>query len=136
MTGERTWVTPEAHRRLVEELDALTARGDDVDAPARARIVELRAILDSVEVGTRPDDGLVESGMRVTVRAVSDDTETVFVLGDRELLGHDLGEDVTVLSTRSPLGAAVDGRYVGDEVTFTTPRGERAVTITAATPVS
>ncbi len=136
MTGERTWVTPEAHRRLVDELDALAARGEDIEARDRARMVELRAILDTVEVGTRPDDGLVESGMRVTVHAVTDGAETVFVLGDRELLGHDLGDDVTVLSVRSPLGAAVDGRHVGDEVTFTTPRGERAVKITAATPVS
>lgn len=136
MTGERTWVTPEAHRRLVDELDALAARGEDIEARDRARMVELRAILDTVEVGTRPDDGLVESGMHVTVHAVTDGAETVFVLGDRELLGHDLGDDVTVLSVRSPLGAAVDGRHVGDEVTFTTPRGERAVKITAATPVS
>lgn len=136
VAGELTWVTPEAHRRLVDELDALTSRGSDVDATGRARMVELRAILNSVEVGTRPDDGLVESGMRVIVRAVADGAQTEFVLGDRRLLGHDLGEAVTVLSVESPLGAAVDGRHVGDEVTFTTPRGERAVSIIAATPVS
>ncbi|MFN3866671.1 MAG: GreA/GreB family elongation factor [Demequina sp.] len=135
MADERTWVTPEAHRRLVEELDGLTARGDDADAKARARIVELSTILDSVEVGTRPDDGLVETGMRVTVRSVEDSTETVFVLGARDLLGDDLGDDVTVLSQESPLGAAVDGRHVGDEVTFVTPRGERAIVIVGATPV-
>lgn len=135
MAEERTWVTPEAHRRLVEELEGLTARGTDADATELARMVELRTILDSVEVGTRPDDGLVETGMHVTVRGVDDATETSFVLGDRALLGSDLGDDVTVLSQESPLGAAVDGRHVGDQVTFTTPRGDRAVIITGASPV-
>ncbi|WP_301142191.1 GreA/GreB family elongation factor [Demequina muriae] len=135
MAEERTWVTPEAHRRLVDELEGLTARGDDADASARARIVELRTLLDSVEVGTRPDDGLVETGMRVTVRSVEDGTETAFVLGDRALLGHDIAGDVTVFSPESPVGAAVDGRHVGDQVTFTTPRGDRDIVIVGATPV-
>ncbi|MFW7414674.1 GreA/GreB family elongation factor [Demequina sp. SO4-18] len=135
MAQETTWVTPEAHARLVAELGSLVDRGDSADATARARIVELRTILGSVEVGTRPDDGLVETGMRVTVRSVEDSVETSFVLGDRALLGHDLGADVTVLSQESPLGAAVDGRHVGDQVTFTTPRGDRSVLIAGASPV-
>lgn len=135
MADERTWVTPEAHRRLVEEFEGLSALGEEAEAPARARLVELRSILDSVEVGTRPDDGLVEAGMNVTVRSAEDSTETAFVLGDRALLGDDLGADVTVLSPKSPLGKAVNGRNVGDEVTFTAPRGERTVVIVDASPV-
>lgn len=136
MADERTWVTPEAHSRLSDELERLEARGADADATERARLVELRALLSHVEIGTRPDDGLVESGMRVTVRGVEDGVETVFVLGDRMLLADDLGDGVTILSPESPLGGAVDGRKVGEEVTFTAPRGERTVLIVSATPVS
>ena len=130
-----TWVTPETHRRLVDELESLRARGRDASAADRARIVELSATLDSVDVGTRPDDGLVETGMQVTVRGVDDGVETTFVLGDRMLLGSALGEDVTVLSQGSPLGAATDGRYVGDTVTVDAPRGKRTVLIVGATPI-
>lgn len=135
MTNQRNWVTPEAHERLTEELESLRARGKEVDGADRARIVELSAILEAVEVTTRPDDGLVETGMKVTVRGVDDDVETTFVLGDRKLLGNALGEDMTVLSQGSPLGSAVDGRYVGDTATFNTPRGERTVLIVAVTPI-
>lgn len=136
MAEETTWVTPEAHSRLVDELATLEARGADADADERARLVELRTLLSNVEIGTRPDDGLVESGMHVTVRGLEDSVETSFVLGDRALLADDLGDDVTILSTQSPLGAAVDGRRVGEEVTFVAPRGNRTIVIVAASPVS
>lgn len=136
MADERTWVTPEAHSRLSDELARLEARGAEADAGQRARLVELRTLLSHVEIGTRPDDGLVESGMRVTVRGVDDGTEMVFVLGDRMLLADDLGDDVTILSVQSPLGGAVDGRRVGEEVTFVAPRGDRTILIVSATPVS
>lgn len=136
MADERTWVTPEAHSRLSDELARLEARGAEADAGQRARLVELRTLLSHVEIGTRPDDGLVESGMRVTVRGVDDGTEMVFVLGDRMLLADDLGDDVTILSVQSPLGGAVDGRRVGEEVTFVAPRGDRTIRIVSATPVS
>ena len=136
MADERTWVTPEAHSRLSDELVRLEARGADADADERARLVELRTLLSHVEIGTRPDDGLVESGMRVVIRGVEDGVETVFVLGDRMLLADDLGDGVTILSIQSPLGGAVDGRRVGEEVTFVTPRGDRTILIVSATPVS
>ena len=131
----RTWVTPEAHSRLLDELESLRARGRDASAADRARMVELSATLDSVDVDTRPDDGLVESGMEVTVRGVDDNVETTFVLGDRLLLGSALGEDITVLSQGSPLGAAIDGHYVGDTVSVDAPRGKRTVLIVSATPI-
>ncbi|MGJ9413029.1 transcription elongation factor GreA [Aeromicrobium sp. CF4.19] len=144
------WVTQEAYDRLAEELEHL--KGDvraDITAKIAAardegdlkenggyhaareeqgkiegRIRQLEDMLRRAEVGDKPaDDGLVEAGMRVTIR-FSGDTETeTFLLGSRELLSMDSAVDLDVYSPTSPLGAALLGHQVGDEVSYEAPNG-------------
>lgn len=65
-------------------------------------------------------------GARVDIEDEDGDAATWTILGEDEV---DTGAHV--ISYVSPLGKALLGRRVGDDVTFTTPRGKRTVTITA-----
>jgi transcription elongation factor GreA len=123
-------MTPAAFAALEAELAELTAKADDAD---QARVLELRELIRNAEVGTKPDDGLVEAGMRITVKFHSDDSVETFLLGSRDLAQVD--DDIDVYSPTSPLGSAIDGHHVGDEVSFTAPNGATlTVTIVSATP--
>jgi len=131
VTGTQTvWMTPAALAALEAELAELTAGGDEA---VQARVIELRDVIRRAEVGAKPDDGVVEAGMRITVKFHSDDSVETFLLGSRDLV--QAGADIDVYSPTSPLGSAIDGHHVGDEVSFTAPSGVRlTVTIVAATP--
>ena len=155
-TTAATWLTQEAYDRLKEELgrletvgrkeiaDRIAAARDEGDlkenggyhaareeqAKQEARIRELQAKLRNVQIGTPPDDGVVEPGMVVTALVAGD--EMTFLLGSREIAGT---TDLDVYSPTSPLGAAIDGKAVGDETSYTAPNGnEISVTISAAKP--
>src|SRR5690606_23400132 len=136
MTADVVWMTPAALARLQEELETLTAPGRELDDAQKARVVELRELLKKARAESKPDDGLVEPGMRITARFEDDGTTIDFVLGSRSVLGLDESMDVDVYSPESPLGAAINGLYVGDKATFETPTGERPLTILAAKPAS
>ena len=90
-------------------------------------------MLRKAEIGeTPPDDGVVEPGMVVTVDFGGGDTEK-FLLGARENLTD--GDDLDVYSPQSAMGAAINGRSRGDEVSYTAPNGkELTVTIVDAEP--
>lgn len=135
MSTESVWLTPAALQRLRDELTDLTAHVEPDDSQ-RVRIAELKDLIARAEATAKPDDGLVEAGMRVTVRFEDDGSITEFVLGSRALLGLDESLDMAVFSPESPLGAAIDGKYVGDTATVAAPVGDRALTIIAATPVA
>lgn len=129
-TPQTVWMTPAALAALQAELEQLTASGDE---GAQARVLELRDLIRRAEVGTKPDDGVVEAGMRITVKFHSDDSVETFLLGSRDLV--QAGADIDVYSPTSPLGTAINGHRVGDDVSFTAPSGvELVVTIIAATP--
>ncbi|MGO1317412.1 MAG: transcription elongation factor GreA [Cellulomonadaceae bacterium] len=155
-TTTTTWLTQEAYDRLKAEYEHLTGDGrteiaskiaqarDEGDlkensgyhaareeqAKQEARIRELKAKLENVEIGTPPDDGKVEAGMVVTANVAGD--EMSFLLGSREIAGT---TDIDVYSERSPLGAAIYGKSVGDSVTYTAPNGAKIdVTILDAKP--
>lgn len=147
---ETIWVTQEAYDRLKQELahlkndvmDEITAKiaaareeGDlkenggyhaarEEQGKTKARIDQLEAMLRRAEVGEKPaDDGLVEAGMKVTVKFAGDsDTET-FLLGSRELLSMDSAVDLDVYSPTSPLGAAIMGKSKGDSASYEAPNG-------------
>jgi transcription elongation factor GreA len=82
-------------------------------------------------VGERPsDDGVVGPGMLVTIELAGEQVR--FLLGSREVAAS---EDVEVYSEKSPLGAALLGRAVGDETSYTAPNGrEIPVKVLDATP--
>ena len=145
-TAAVIWLTQEAYDRLKAELDQLSGPGraditgkiasarDEGDlkenggyhaareeqAKMEARIRELTAKLRHVEIGTPPDDGVVEQGMVVTALVAGD--EMTFLLGSREIAGS---AQIDVYSPISPLGSAISGSAIGDKVTYTTPSGKQ-----------
>lgn len=152
------WLTQEAYDKLQAELDDLQGpkRQDIVDkiAEARdegdlkensgyhaardeqgkleARILQLKEMLRKAEVGETPaDDGVVEPGMEVTIHFTDFDDEETFLLGAREIEEDGL----TVYSPQSALGAAINGKKIGDKVAYTAPNGKSInVEITGAKP--
>ncbi len=151
MSTETIWVTQEAYERLVAELDNLknvvlpdvvvkiAAARDEGDLKENggyhaareeqgktvARINALEDKLRRVEVGEAPaDDGLVEAGMKVTIRFAGDSETETFLLGARELLSLDSSVDLDIYSPTSPLGAAIMGKYAGDSASYQAPNGK------------
>ena len=160
MTDQGTiWLTQEAYDKLQAELDDLRGprrqeiiekiaaardEGDlkensgyhaakDQQGQQEARVRQLEDMLRRAEVGETPaDDGVVEPGMVVTVDFGGGDHEK-FLLGARENLME--GDDLDVYSPESAMGAAINGRTKGDEVTYTAPNGKQlSVTIVDAEP--
>lgn len=146
-----TWLTQEAYDRLKTELDQLSgtgrieiakkieaarAEGDlrenggyhaakDEQGQMEGRIRQITYILENSRVGEPPrTDGVVGPGMTVTVRFTRDEDEVTFLLASRE----ESGAPIDVYSPRSPLGAAISGKKVGDTATYTMPNG-RASTV-------
>ncbi|MGH3366601.1 MAG: transcription elongation factor GreA [Nocardioidaceae bacterium] len=156
------WLTHEAYSKLKEELDylrgparaELAARigaareeGDlkenggyhaakEEQGKAEARIRQLEDMLRHAQVGeTPPDDGVVEPGMKVTVRFVADNDTETFLFGARELADFDPSVDLDVYSPKSPLGAAIDGHKKGETISYAAPNGaELQVEIVEAIP--
>ena len=146
-----TWLTQEAYDRLKTEFDYLSGPGrmdiakkieaareegdlrenggyhaaKDEQGQIEARIITLQHILETARVGAPPrTDGVVGPGMTVTVRFVKDEDEVTFLLASRE----ESGSPIDVYSPRSPLGAAIMGKKVGEKATYSLPNG-RASTV-------
>ena len=156
-TPTASYLTQEAFDRLKAELDQLSGDGrseiakrieaareegdlkenggyhaaKEEQGKMEARIRQLTQLLDNAVVGAKPaDDGVVEPGMVVTVDMFGDDL--TFLLGSREIAD---GSDLEVYSEKSPLGAAINGKKVGDKATYEAPNGKKiGVTVKAATP--
>ena len=89
------------------------------------RIRQLEQLLRKAKVGEPEGDAdQAAPGKVVTVAfdGDQDDTET-FLLGSREVLGTDSSVEHAV-SPQSPMGSAVTGARVGDEVSYETPNGK------------
>ena len=144
-----TWLTQEAYDRLKSELDYLSGQGridiakkieaareegdlrenggyhaaKEEQGKQEARIHQLTHILTHSRVGEPPrTDGVVGPGMTVTVRFEGDDTETTFLLASRE----ESGAPIDVYSPRSPLGAAISGKKVGETAKSTCRTASRS----------
>ena len=151
------WLTQEAYARLREEYDYLTTEGretiskrigaarDEGDLSENAgyhaareeqgqmelRIRQLKSILDSAEVGEAGhSDDIIRPGTTVTVAYDGDEDDTdTFLLGSREMLILEESTNTQVYSPQSPMGAALLGHQVGDDVTYLAPNG-REISIT------
>ncbi|MCE1179175.1 MAG: transcription elongation factor GreA [Micrococcales bacterium] len=156
-TPQTSFLTQDAYDRLKAELDELSGPGrveiakrieaareegdlrenggyhaaKEEQGKMEARIRQLTQLLETATVGEAPeDDGIVESGMVVTVEMFGD--EETFLLGSREIAGD---TDLQVFSEKSPLGAAIYGKKVGDTASYTAPNGnEIEVSIKGAKP--
>ena len=157
------WLTQEAYDKLVDELEylkgegrstvsrkigAARAEGDlsenggyhaakDEQGQMELRIRQLEQMLRDARVGEAPaNPGEVDVGTTVTIAYDGDPDDTLtFLLGSREMLGVTSDIDTQVFSPRSPLGAAVKGHRVGDDVSYQAPNGKTlSVTIIGAEP--
>jgi transcription elongation factor GreA len=154
-----TFLTQEAYDRLKEELDYLSNEGrteiakkieaarlegdlrenggyhaaKEEQGKMELRIRQVTELLRNATVGEAPaDDGVVEPGMVVTVEMFGD--EETFLMGSREIGDH---TDLAVYSEKSAMGSAINGRKVGETVTYTAPNGKDVeVKILHATPYS
>lgn len=150
--GDKTWLTKEAHERLTKELehlqgpgraeiaeriDAAREEGDlkenggyhaarDEQGQMEARIRQLEELLRNAEVGEADaDDKIAGPGKLIVVEMNGRKME--FLLGSREIISEE--DKVEVFSEQSPLGKAVNGAKVGDEVEYEAPNG-RKITVT------
>ena len=142
---QSTWLTQEAYDRLSAELEeakgprradivakieAARDEGDlkenggyhaakDEQGKLEARIRQLTQLLRDAKVGEAPTSpGVAGPGMVVEVRYEGDDDTEVFLIGSREDKA-----DVPVYSAHSPLGLALTGAEVGQQVSYTLPNG-------------
>jgi transcription elongation factor GreA len=156
-TAGASYLTQEAFDRLKAELDQLSGPGrteiakrieaareegdlkenggyhaaKDEQGKMEARIRQLTQLLENAVVGETPaDNGVVAPGMVVTVDMFGDDVE--FLLGSREISD---GSDLEVYSEKSPLGAAINGKKIGEKASYEAPNGKTIeVTVKAAKP--
>ncbi len=155
MSTPRNWLTATAHQKLQQEYDSLTTQGRhwiaarlaearshgdirenaDYDAAKteqglmEARIRKLRYLLDNSFVGETEDDGTVRIGSLVTLRDEDGDEDEYFVaIPENKVQGHLLA------SPAGPLGKALLGASVGDDIRYEAPGGTFSVKVIAVRP--
>lgn len=158
MSTSTAWLTTDAYRKLQAEYDSLTtdgrhriadrlaearAHGDirenaDYDAAKteqglmEARIRKLRHLLDNSVVGDREnehDDGTVRIGSLVTLRDEWGDEDEYFVaIPENKVPGYLLA------SPAGPLGTALIGASVGDDLSYEAPGGIFSVKVIGVRP--
>lgn len=155
MTDKTTFLTPDAHQKLVEELEHLlttgraeieqriqTARehGDlrenaDYDAAKNdqglmeARIRQVQALLDRAEVKEVEASDTVVVGSVVTVEDTDGDLNDFFVASP-----ENKQPGMLLASPSGPLGKALLGAKVGDQVSYEAPGGAFTVTVKDVKP--
>jgi transcription elongation factor GreA len=153
-------LTPDAHRRLREELERLTGEGRERMSERLLHARELGDIKENAEYDSAKDEqGLMEARIRelqrllkdpdiiegtaeaeeagpgqlVTVRPIDDpdeDEETYLLAASKE----ERLEGVRTVSIDSPFGKALAGRRIGDRVEYQAPGGKFSYEITALKP--
>lgn len=155
MTDQSTFLTPAALKKLQEELEQLKtvgreemadriaearSHGDirenaDYDAAKNdqalmeARIRKIEHLIDTAEVREVEDTGKVEVGSLVTVVDSDGDEMEYFVANQENKVAG-----LLLASPESPLGAALLGRSVDDDVEYEAPAGTMTVTIKSVRP--
>jgi transcription elongation factor GreA len=155
MTEESTFLTPAALEKLEAELEQLKTEGRreieermaearshgdirenaDYDAAKNdqglmeARIRKLEHVVHTAEVRKVEDTGRVEVGCVVTVIDSDGDEMEYFVAAQENKVAG-----LLLASPESPLGSALLGRSVGDEVEYEAPAGTMNVTVKEVRP--
>jgi transcription elongation factor GreA len=155
MSDTPTFLTPTAHAKLAEELETLKTEGRsamaeriaearshgdlrenaDYDAAKNdqglmeARIRKLEHLIQTAEVREVEDTGKVEVGMMVTIVDADGDTTEVFVAPQENKV-----PGLVLASPTSPLGKALLGATVGDEVSYHAPAGTFTVRVESVRP--
>jgi transcription elongation factor GreA len=144
-TNDATWLTQEAYDRLAAELEQLltVARSDiakriqeareegdlkenggyhaakEEQGKIESRINRLEEILSTAQVGEAPKaHGVVQQGLVISVEL--NGSEKKFLLGSAEI--ND--EDIEVYSPDSPIGSAIMGKKIGEQLDVHLPNGK------------
>lgn len=155
MSDQPTFLTSAALKKIQDELEHLTidgrreieeriaearSHGDlrenaDYDAAKNeqglmeARIRQLKYVIETAEVLAVSDTGKVEIGSVVTV-VDSDGDELEYFVAPQE----NKTPGFLLASPTSPLGSALIGATVGDDVSYEAPAGTFTVKVTAVRP--
>jgi len=116
-----------SHGDLRENADYDTAKNDQ--GLLEARIRKLEHLINTSEVREVADTGRVEVGSVVTVIDDDGDEMEYFVAAPENKV-----PGLILASPASPLGAALLGATVGDEVSYEAPVGIMTVAVTAIRP--
>ena len=143
--NEATWLTQEAYDRLADELEHLMtfARADiakriqeareegdlkenggyhaakEEQGKIESRINRIEEILSTAQVGDAPKaHGVVAQGLVITVNL--NGSEKKFLLGSAEISD----DSVEVYSPDSPIGSAILGKKIGEELEVFLPNGK------------
>lgn len=111
---------------LSENAEYLEAK--DRQDVVEKKIAELKLKIENskiVDITEIADDGVARFGTIVTMVDFEDDKEVIYQLVGEEESSIKEGK----ISYRSPLGAAVINKRLGDSVYFRTPNGERELEI-------
>jgi transcription elongation factor GreA len=146
-----TKLSPETYQRLQAELEDLKTRGrvdiarhieaarmlgdlsengdyhaaKDAQGKMEARIRQLQAMLEEVEVVQGGPAEVVTAGVTVRLRYVGDDEVERYFVGSIE----ERHEDMPIIAPRSPLGQALMGKRAGETVAYDAPSGQLAVEV-------
>lgn len=106
------------------ELGDLSENGDyhaakEEQGKMEGRIMHLARILDNAEIVESAGGDVVGAGAIVSIVFDGDDEVERYLVGSIE----EQRDDVTVVSPGSPMGAALLGAAVGDEVSYEAPSG-------------
>lgn len=155
MSDENTFLTPAALEKLEQELEHLTTEGrremEERIAEARShgdlrenadydsakndqglmesRIRKLKHLLDNAEVKEVEDTGKVEVGTVATV-VDEDGDEMEYFLAPQE----NKVAGMLLASPTSPLGSALLGASIGEEVSYEAPAGTFTVKVKSVRP--
>jgi transcription elongation factor GreA len=139
LEAELAGLENEGRRAIAERIKTARDFGDlkenaeyhdakDAQAHLETKILRLRALRDnSVVVETGGSIDAVALGVAVTVRDLDSAREATHTIVSAAESDPAAGK----LSIDSPLGRALTGARVGDEVTFDAPRGQRRLEIVA-----
>lgn len=116
-----------SHGDLRENADYDVAKNDQ--GLMEARIRKLEHLINTSEVREVEDTGKVEVGCVVTVVDADGDEMEYFVASQ-----ENRAAGLLLASPESPLGAALLGRSVDDEVEYEAPAGTMSVRVTAVRP--
>jgi transcription elongation factor GreA len=140
LTAELSELLTDGRRRMEERLAEARSHGDirenadydsakDEQALMEARIRQLQHLIDTAEVRDVENNGIVQVGSIVTVVDGDGDRLEYFVAPqENKVPGYLLA------SPSSPLGSALIGTAVGDEVRYEAPGGTFTVRVAAVRP--
>jgi transcription elongation factor GreA len=144
-SNDAAWLTQEAYDRLANELEQLltVARSDiakriqeareegdlkenggyhaakEEQGKIESRINRLEEILATAQVGEAPKaHGVVQQGLIISVEL--NGSEKKFLLGSAEISD----EDIEVYSPDSPIGSAIMGKKIGEQLDVHLPNGK------------